>query len=164
MAMELQCYLLSRDYEVLLTRIDDTGVILKPTTKTENLERICRTANDFDADIFISIHCNSWKDSKVRGFEIFTSKGQTKADELATRIFCSVSAAFPKWPTRSDYADGDPDKEDNLFVLNNTSMPAVLIECGFITNPEDVKQLESCPFRTGLVFSIFNGIHQYGLR
>lgn len=98
-------------------------------------------ANTTRADVFLSIHCNAAADQAACGFEVWTSPGQTDADAYATAIYNAVRAAFPWIKMRSDYDDGDPDKEARFHVLRKTYMPAVLIEFGFLTNPEDAEML-----------------------
>jgi N-acetylmuramoyl-L-alanine amidase len=96
-----------------------------------------RMANEMKADCFISIHCNGSTNPHAFGWEIFTSPGQTQGDVLATTIHAFWMHMFPNTRVRADYSDGDVDKEANFSVLRRTSMPAVLVELGFISNPHD---------------------------
>ena len=101
------------------------------------LSERCRRANSVKADLFVSIHCNSAANAQATGFEVWTSNGQTKSDPIATKIYNSVKDVFPGAKYRSDMSDGDPDKEADYYVLCNTTMPAVLVELGFISNAVD---------------------------
>ena len=88
--------------------------------------------------IYVSVHANAFKSRKAKGWEIWTSIGETKSDAIATVFYDSMKLKFPeykKW--RKDTSDGDVDKEKNLYVTKNTSMPAVLTENFFMTNYED---------------------------
>jgi len=101
--------------------------------------------------------------NSVRGIEIYTSIGETRSDLCATIIMEEVSAAgIPDlMPVRADYlSDGDVDKEANYYVLKNTVMPAVLIECGFMTNKEDVKLMSDPTFQELLALSWLNAIQR----
>jgi N-acetylmuramoyl-L-alanine amidase len=111
------------------------------TDKYVSLEQRVLEANAWKADIFLSFHCNACDNPNVRGFEVWTSEGETRADLLATQIFNILRETIPNSPGRTDYDDGDPDKEKNFYVLRNTKMPAVLIEFGFISNDEQAKFL-----------------------
>lgn len=84
--------------------------------------------------LYISVHNNA---GGGKGTEVFTSIGQTKSDKFAEEIINAITEVFPKRPMRLDTKDGDKDKEENFYVLKNTSMPAVLIEYGFFDNRED---------------------------
>ena len=117
-------------------------------------ERVRRTNNlsalaDWDA-IFISFHCNAAGDGtnwmNARGFSIWTSRGQTKADEYGKIIFEKFKSEFPEIKLRSDYSDGDPDYESNFAVLM-CRVPAVLLEVLFQDNKQDVEILQSDDFK-----------------
>lgn len=108
---------------VALSRSDDTFLTLSGRA---------RKANKLGADL-LSIHCNA---GGGRGFEAFTSPGQTKSDPWATEILEELSESFPGRPIRKDLRDGDPDKEQRFTVLTRTKHSAVLVELGFIDTDE----------------------------
>jgi len=112
-------------FDVLLTRTRDEAVSLQARAILSNERR---------ADVFLSFHCNAAEDEAAHGFEVWTSPGQTKADSLATAIFGALAKACPGKTGRTDYDDGDPDKETRFYVLRTTAAPAVLIEFGFVSN------------------------------
>lgn len=89
---------------------------------------------DAKNSLYISVHNNA---GGGKGTEVFTSIGQTKSDIFAEGIINAIAEIFPNRPMRLDKKDGDKDKEENFYVLKNTSMPAVLIEYGFFDNRED---------------------------
>jgi N-acetylmuramoyl-L-alanine amidase len=93
------------------------------------------------ADAFVSIHCNAAVNRAARGLEVWTSPGQTRADDLAERIGEELLAAVLTVPLRKDVTDGDLDKEGRLYVLTMTPCPAVLIECGFVSNDDEARWL-----------------------
>jgi N-acetylmuramoyl-L-alanine amidase len=74
---------------------------------------------------------------------VWTSPGQTLADQAAECLINAFSAAFPRRLLRRDFSDGDQDKESNFRVLTGTLGPAVLVELGFLTNPEEAAWLKS---------------------
>lgn len=111
--------------DVLLTREDDRFL--------ELAER-ARMANEAGADLFLSIHCNSAANRAAEGFEVYTTRGETAADPVATNLFQSFGAMFPHALRRVDVSDGDPDKEADFAVLRLTRMPAVLFELEFISS------------------------------
>ena len=97
--------------------------------------------------IYVSVHVNAaGSDGKWHngtGWEAITSVGQTKADRLATCLYEAAKKNFADVKVRTDYSDGDPDKEAHLFVLKNTKCPAVLTENLFQDNRQDVDYLLS---------------------
>ena len=84
--------------------------------------------------IYVSIHANGFSDESANGWEVFTSPGKTKSDEIATVLYEKAKAEFPERKMRTSMGDGDPDKESNFYVLVNTTMPAILSENFFMTN------------------------------
>jgi N-acetylmuramoyl-L-alanine amidase len=111
--------------------------------------------------IGISLHSNASLSHNARGFEIFTSKGETESDVIATYIGKEIIEEFPDDNFRSDYVDGDLDKESQFYILRKTLCPMVLIESLFFDNIEDAKLLKSESFQDRLALSISNGIIKY---
>lgn len=100
-------------------------------------------ANRNNVDAFVSLHINSATNPKATGLEIWTSIGQTNADELATIIGEQLQKDFPNISFRKDMTDGDLDKEKNFTVVAKTNAPAVLVEYMFIVNPSDAQILRT---------------------
>jgi N-acetylmuramoyl-L-alanine amidase len=117
-------------------------------TKDEfvELNTIADKANKNKADLFVSIHCDSVEDATVGGISTFHYPGSIKGKEYATKI-----------QTELIKATGLKDrgvKEANYAVLKNTNMPGVLIECGFISNPQEEILLMSTEYRDKVAKSI----------
>lgn len=134
-----------------LSRDDDTFLTLS--------ERAYR-ANELKADL-LSIHCNA---GGGRGFEAFTSPGQTQSDPWATAILEELGTDFPGRPIRTDVRDGDPDKEARFTVLTKTKRSAVLVELGFIDTPEGQRFLSDPINQENLARAIARGtLKHHGL-
>lgn len=88
--------------------------------------------------VLLSLHSNA---GGGKGYEIFTTKGQTRSDQLAEHIFKATRAAFLGRRFRTDTDDGDHDKEKNFYMLRRTTCPAVLIEHAFFDDIGDAKLL-----------------------
>lgn len=86
--------------------------------------------------LLISVHANA---GGGKGFEIYTSRGQTNSDIVADHISHAFTQVFPNKPLRSDYSDGDSDKERGFYMLRKTHMAAVLTENFFMDN-----EIECC--------------------
>jgi N-acetylmuramoyl-L-alanine amidase len=103
-------------------------------------ERVIRANSYFDqADcIFVSIHANAGGGT---GYEIYTSRGETKSDKIATLFFNKFKEEFPGVNMRTDViSDGDVDKEANFYVLCKTRMPAILTENFFMDTEQECKE------------------------
>lgn len=100
--------------------------------------------------IVISVHANAGGGT---GFEVYTSPGETKADEIATALIEQLQQDFPEIKMRKDLADGDPDKEANFYILKHTKAPAILAENLFMDNEQDCRLLLTEDFRERLADS-----------
>ena len=119
-------------------------------TQQQELSLRCKIVNglckQYDC-VYVSIHVNAaasdGKWHNATGWEIYTSPGKTKADDLATCIFNAAKYNLKDKKMRTDLSDGDPDKEANLYVLKHTNCPAVLTENFFMDTKSDVDYLLS---------------------
>lgn len=113
--------------------------------------------------IYVSVHVNAagmgtnWMNA--RGWLVYTSKGNTKSDTLATCLYKEAKELLPS--VRNDFSDGDPDYESDFYVLAKTKCPAVLTENLFQDNKEDVKFLTSEEGKNAIVKVHVNGIINY---
>lgn len=135
--------------DVRLTREDDTFV---------SLQKRAEMANVLRAEAFLSIHCNSANNRAAKGIEIWTTKGQTTGDILADCVFHELKSKLPTFRYRTDYSDGDADKESNFAVLRLTRMPACLVELGFISNPAEEAILKTTSYQRKAAVAIGDGI------
>ncbi|NCD07806.1 MAG: N-acetylmuramoyl-L-alanine amidase [Negativicutes bacterium] len=142
-------------YEVKLTRND------WKEEATDDLSYRTALANGWGADIFISLHCNSAVNESAKGYEIWTSPGDTLGDRLATCIYGEIAEEFPDRTGRTDYSDGDPDKESRFFVLIHTEAPACLIEAAFISNAEEALLLADVTWQESYARAIARGVNNY---
>ena len=98
---------------------------------------------------------------QARGWEAWTSVGQTKADKLADYLYGAAEEYLPGMKIRKDMADGDPDKESSFYILKHTKCPAVLTENLFQDNKEDVDFLLSEEGKRTIVSLHVKGICKY---
>ena len=116
--------------------------------------------------LLVSIHCNAagngheWM--KARGWEAWTSAGQTEGDKLAECLYESAINSFtPGTLIRTDWGDGDYDKENQFTILSKTLCPAVLTENFFMDNEADVQYLLSNEGKDAIVRCHVEGIKKY---
>lgn len=118
--------------------------ILVPEETDVSLQERCRRANEYQQMynncVLFSIHGNAGGGT---GWECYTSKGTTKADEIATLLYNEAEKEFAGWKIRKDYTDCDADKEANFYILKHTVCPAVLTENFFFDNEKDCKLMLS---------------------
>lgn len=136
--------------------------VIAPEYTDVPLDERVRRANTWGSKgcAYLSIHANAGGGS---GYEVYTSKGDTKADLIADVFFSEFALEFPGVRMRSDMVDGDVDKEANFYVLKNTIMPAVLTESFFMDNARDCSVLMSPKGRDRIALAHFNAIKQIEL-
>ncbi len=114
-----------------------SGIPVRLTRESDqdlSLEARCDTANNWPADLFLSVHCNGSPDPLAQGLEIFCHPGSAPGTRLARAIHQELLQLG-----RRDRGI----KTAEFYVLKHTRRPAVLAECGFITNPGEADWLKS---------------------
>ena len=121
-----------RGYDAELLVTEDTDIPLKQRVSRANAHS---TLHGKDQVIIISIHANAFGNGKEwtspKGWSIYTSKGKTESDKLATCIAQAAQKYLPNLQIRGDFSDQDIDYEESFYILNKTISPAVLTENGF---------------------------------
>ena len=158
--------LLSRGVDCVIDYIDDDMPGLTSSQELVKRVQIVNTIAKKTDCLYVSIHVNAsakngW--DKATGFSIYTSPGETKSDILATDIFDEATKLLKPIgkSLRKDMSDGDPDFEENFYVLRKTICPAVLTENFFQNSKEDVNWLESEEGFKIVVEYHVNGILKY---
>ncbi len=144
--------------KIVKNLLSDKGVKVRLTRKNEvDLDLAPRVsfANNEDADIFVSIHANASRGKRrdINGLETFYYKGW-KGRLLAKNIQKQILKVSPGSPDRGV-------KQGRFYVIKNTSMPAVLVEIGFLTGRLDARRLEKATHRKRLAYAIAKGILEY---
>lgn len=129
---------------VYLTRDDDTYISQKSKDRS-------KFANDLGADLFISIHANAFVDSQASGTETYYHRRRMK--ELAETIHDHVVQT-------TGFQDREI-KRKPLNVIRDTKMPAILLEIGFLSNPDEELILMSESFQEEVARAIRDGIVEY---
>ena len=145
--------------------------LLVPEQEDIPLSERCRRVNAIcqeegrDNVILISIHVNAAgrgdKWMNATGWSCYTSRGQTKADALATCLCEAAITYLPGHRIRTDYSDGDPDFESGFAILTGTQCPAVLTENLFQDSLSDVEFLLSRQGRIAITTLHLEGIINY---
>ena len=123
------------DYVNLVDTQDDVPL----SYRTDKANSIAKSSGK--PCIYISIHANGFSDEAAHGWEVYTSPGKTKSDEIATVLYEKADEEFPERAMRPSTVDGDPDKEANFYVLVHTNMPAILSENFFMTNYRECHEI-----------------------
>lgn len=137
--------IVNRICRILYHISDVSPIIVNSTIYDMSLPDRVNYINSIAGDkMLISIHANA---GGGKGFEVFTSVGETKSDEYATIMMQEFEREYSGMKTRNDLSDGDPDKESQFYILKNTNCPAILTENFFMDQYDDYQLLTSYEHR-----------------
>lgn len=150
-SLKLRDKLMALGYDVIMTRETDVDV---------DLYERANIANRINADLFISIHGNSHVNSSIAGLQVlYCPATQSSVKEVDQYPF--AKAMMDALLAGTGAADKGIVQRPNLVVLRETKMPAVLIETGFLSNPDEEKLLFTDEYQNKIVDSIIKGIENY---
>jgi len=141
------------DAKVILTREDDTS-LLPETDQKEELQARVKVANDYSADLYISIHHDAFEDTNVKGITTHFGVNKRKDKQLAKIVQRSIFSK--KIDTRDRGVQGS-----DFLVLRENSSPAILIELGFTSNEDDERRMNSAVSQAKTQQGIADGIIEY---
>ncbi len=154
-------FLKSSGYKVIMTRESDTSTEDNeaeriPSRKKSDLKNRLRLMGDFPNSVFISIHLNKFTTSAASGAQIFYSGKTEESKVLAENIRKSITNMLQPENTRVNKKS-----TSSTYILHNATVPAVLVECGFLSNPQELSMLKNTEYQKELAFCIFCGINEY---
>ena len=159
-ALKLQSLLEQSGATVILTRSDENAIydIDSKTLKQKkisDLKNRVKIGNESSADIFVSIHLNKIPQQQYYGWQTFFKSGDEKSIALAKSIQNNLNEAIQRENTRV------PMKLDTVYIMKNVEIPITIVECGFLSNPEEEKMLLNDEYQNKLAWGIYAGIVDY---
>lgn len=160
LVLKLQELLEQSGYTVILTRSDENGIydIDKDTIrekKVSDMKNRVKIANIEEADIFVSIHLNKIPQSQYWGWQCFYKPNDENSTNLAKSIQQNLNEAIQKENKRVAM------KLDTVYLMKHVEIPISIVECGFLSNPEEEQLLLQDEYQNKLAFGIYNGIMDY---
>ena len=146
--------------KVILTRSDENAIYdLNSKTlkekKISDMRNRAKIGNNSSADIFVSIHLNMIEQSKYYGWQTFYKEGKEESERLAKSIQNGLNNSMQKENKRVAM------KLDNKYLIKNIEIPISIVECGFLSNPQEEKELQDDVYQENLALGIYNGIIGY---
>lgn len=159
-ALKVQNLLEQSGSTVILTRSDENAIYdLDSTTlkqkKISDIHNRVKIGNESSADIFVSIHLNKIPQSQYWGWQTFYKNGSQDGKKLAQSIQSSLNNAIDKENNRVSKTI------DNIYIIKHVEIPTTIVECGFLSNPDEEKQLLNDDYQNRLAWGIYNGIINY---
>lgn len=156
-AKKVEKLLTEQGYEVIMTREDDNGLYKDSDSnkKVADMKKRCLMAEENNADILVSIHQNSYQSEGVKGAQVFYYSNSEEGKKLAEAIQKSFKEIL-------DTDNGREAKANNsYYILLNVKCPAVIAECGFLSNYEEAELLEKENYQEKVAEAVVNGIDDY---
>ena len=159
-ALKVQNLLEQSGCTVLLTRSDENAIYdldarsLKQK-KISDIHNRVKIGNEAHADAFVSIHLNKIPQQQYDGWQTFYKEGSTEGKKLATCLQDALSNAIQVENNRVAKSI------DNIYIIKHVEIPISIVECGFLSNPEEEKKLLDNNYQDKLAWGIYNGIINY---
>ena len=159
-AKETEKLLKKSGYTVIMTRTDEKTIADKGNTisekKKSDMYRRLEIMNSSDADIFVSIHLNKFTDRRYRGAQVLYSGNFQQSELLASLIQKEFHKLSENESKRTHLK-----APSGIFLLNRAQIPAVIAECGFLSNFEEEELLNKKEYQKKLAKAIVKGIEEY---
>ena len=150
-------YLEADDIRVVVTRDTDTGLYDADASnkKVQDMKRRLALIEEAAPAVTVSIHQNSYPEEYVRGAQVFYYTGSQEGKKLAEKIQARLVEKVDTDNRRTVKAN------DSYYLLKKTSSVIVIVECGFLSNPEEAEKLCDREYQEKLAWEIHIGIIQY---
>ena len=160
-AQMLRDMLSASGVNVVMTREDDRllydrNVDFKGRKKKLDLAARLKIAEETPDSIFVSIHMNSYTNPKYSGLQVWYSQNNPESYTLAHGIQSAVQSRLQPENKRTIKA-----ATSSIFLLDNAKSPAVLVECGFLSNPEEATRFEDDSYKQLIAFTIFSSLMDF---
>ena len=145
---------------VILTRSDENGIYnLDATTlrekKVTDIKNRVKIGNESSADDFVSIHKNKIPQSQYYGWQAFFRQNDKESEELAKSLQAELNSSIKRENKREAL------KITGKYIIEHVEIPIAIIECGFLSNPEEEKLLQQNEYQDRIAWGIYNGIMDY---
>lgn len=159
-ALKLQTLLEQSGCTVLLTRSDensiyDSGADTIREKKVSDIHNRVKLGNESSADVFVSIHMNKIEEQQYDGWQTFYKTGNEASKLLATCVQKNLNEAIQKENNRT------PASLNSVYIMKYVEIPITIVECGFLSNPEEESLLQTDEYQDKLAWGIYNGIADY---
>lgn len=161
-ALKVNEFLSIFGYKTHLVRTTDTAIHTTGNTirerKVSDIRNRADTMNLYENCIYLSIHQNKYSDGRIWGTQTFYSANCDESREIAQLIQNAVKSQLQPNNKRQIKKSGT-----DIYVLYNATKPAVMVECGFVSNQNELNQLKDNTYQNNMALSIATGIINYNI-
>ena len=153
---EINLAIAKRVEAVVMTRTDNNGLYDENASgkKVQDMKRRVSMMEEAKADLAVSIHQNSYPDPAIKGAQVFYYTSSVEGKQLAKRLQERLVKGLDPQNHRQAKAN------DSYYLLKKTACPIVIVECGFLSNPQEEALLTDSVYQERVAWNIFMGIMQ----
>ena len=144
---------LTRDTDILLYDINSD---YKGQKKAQDVRKRLEIASSQENPVLVSIHMNYFAQTKYSGLQVWYSSYDARSRHLAGLVQSGMKSTLQPNNKRAI-----KEATSSIFLLHNATFPAVLVECGFLSNPEEARMLSDADYRQKIAKVIFDAIMTY---
>lgn len=156
-AMKLKKFLEAEDVKVIMIRETDKGLYSESSSnkKVQDIKKRCEIINNSGADLAVSIHQNSYHEEYVHGAQVFYHSKSEEGKKVAELIQKQIAVTLDPENHREAKANS------SYYLLKNTKIPIVIVECGFLSNWKEAAVLEDPYYQEKAAWAIHLSILKY---
>ncbi len=155
-ALKLERNLKENGIHVVMTRTDDNGLYKESDTnkKVRDMKNRLEIIEEAKPTLAVSIHQNSYPDPSVSGVQVFYYKDSVKSREAAEIMQAQMIRTLKPEKERVAKDNG------SYYLLKKTSVPIVIVECAFMSNPTEAELLTQDEYQERVAWAVYMGIMQ----
>ena len=160
-AEKLRDALEDEGFVVIMTREDENNIADTDKQKSlremksSDLNNRVNIANNSGADIMISIHMNKFEGGSSWGWQTFYSRNSDEGKRLATLVQSSIQINIDRVNKRVALSI------EGIKIVDKTNIPVIIVECGFLSNTEDLRLLQTEEYQNKIVIGIIDGVKEF---
>lgn len=160
-AEKLRDALEDEGFLVIMTREDENNIADTDKQKSlremksSDLNNRVNIANNSGADIMISIHMNKFEGGSSWGWQTFYSKNSDEGKRLATLVQSSIQKNIDRVNKRVALSI------EGIKIVDKSNIPVIIVECGFLSNTEDLRLLQTEEYQNKIVIGIIDGVKEF---
>ena len=160
-SLKINEILKSMGIKTAMTRTDDASLNDQNAStirqkKVSDIKNRLAIINETDDAVFVSIHQNHFSQEKYSGAQVFYSKNNPQSQVLAEKIRFQLISVLQPENTREIKPSGS-----EIYLLHHAKVPAVMVECGFLSNYNETQLLKDEKYQRKLAFTVAMGIFDF---
>lgn len=156
-ALKLKKYLEQEDMEVVMTRQEDKGLYEETDSnkKVHDMKNRLAIMEGAKPALVVSVHQNSYHEESVSGVQVFYYRDSAEGKRAALLVQEQMIA------TLQPVKEREAKENSTYYILKKTTVPTIIVECGFLSNREEADRLTSEDYQERVAWAIHLGIMRY---